>query len=326
MKTLNQHLKSGNFKQIYLLYGSEDYLRRQYRDKLEQALIREGDTMNCNYYEGKDISIPALIDMSETLPFFSERRLIVVENSGFFTSSQEELTEYLKTLPETTFMVFVEKDVDKRNKLYKLVSKQGYAACLDRPDERMLGRWVQGMLKREGRIMSDATLRYFFDTVDTDMENVRSELEKLILYTDGQEEITRQDIQAVCTVHTENKIFDMISAVAGKRQTEALKLYQDLLTLREPPMRILYLITRQFNQLFQIKDLLDKGYPIHVAAERMGIREFIVRKNAPLCQYFSLAELRRAVESCVEAETRIKTGQMTDQIAVEMLIFRFSSK
>ena len=302
MKTLNQHLKSGNFKQIYLLYGSEDYLRRQYRDKLEQALIREGDTMNCNYYEGKDISVPALIDMSETLPFFSERRLIVVENSGFFTSSQEELTEYLKTLPETTFMVFVEKDVDKRNKLYKLVSKQGYAACLDRPDERMLGRWVQGMLKREGRIMSDATLRYFFDTVDTDMENVRSELEKLILYTDGQEEITRQDIQAVCTVHTENKIFDMISAVAGKRQTEALKLYQDLLTLREPPM------------------------PIHVAAERMGIREFIVRKNAPLCQYFSLAELRRAVESCVEAETRIKTGQMTDQIAVEMLIFRFSSK
>ena len=93
MKTLNQHLKSGNFKQIYLLYGSEDYLRRQYRDKLEQALIREGDTMNCNYYEGKDISVPALIDMSETLPFFSGRRLSGGGNRACFKSTQEELTE-----------------------------------------------------------------------------------------------------------------------------------------------------------------------------------------------------------------------------------------
>ena len=326
MKILNQHLKSGHFKQVYLLYGSEDYLRHQYRDRLKKALAGDGDTMNCNYYEGKDISVPALIDMSETLPFFASRRLIIVEDSGFFTSAQDELAEYIKSLPETTYMVFVERDVDKRNKLYKWVSKQGYAACLDRPDERMLAQWIRGILKKEGRFMSDDTLKLFLGTVDTDMENVRGELEKLVLFTDGRETIAEDDIRAVCTVHTENKIFEMISAVAGKRQARALELYQDLLTLREPPMRVLYLITRQFNQLFQLKELLDKGYPVHVAAERMGIREFIVRKNASLCQYFSLAELRRAVESCVEAETRIKTGQIGDQIAVELLILRFSSK
>lgn len=73
-------------------------------------------------------------------------------------------------------------------------------------------------------------------------------------------------------------------------------------------MRILYWITRQFNQLYQIKDLQGKGYPGHVIAERLGVRDFVVRKNEKLCEQFSLAELRRAVEICVEREEDVKPG------------------
>ena len=80
MKILNQHIKSGDFKPVYLIYGTEDYLRKQYRDKMRQAIVGE-DTMNYSYFEGKGISVKELIDLGETLPFFSERRLIVVENS-----------------------------------------------------------------------------------------------------------------------------------------------------------------------------------------------------------------------------------------------------
>lgn len=90
MKVLSQHIKSGEFKPVYLIYGPEDYLRKQYRDKMKAAMIGQ-DTMNYSYFEGKNISVKALIDLGETLPFFSERRLIVVENSGFFSSAQEEL-------------------------------------------------------------------------------------------------------------------------------------------------------------------------------------------------------------------------------------------
>ena len=90
MKILSQHMKSGQFKSVYLIYGEEDYLRKQYKDRMREALIGD-DTMNYNYYEGKGISVKELIDVGETLPFFNERRLILVENSGFFSSSQEEL-------------------------------------------------------------------------------------------------------------------------------------------------------------------------------------------------------------------------------------------
>jgi DNA polymerase-3 subunit delta len=248
----------------------------------------------------------------------------VVENSGFFTSSQDELADYLKELPETTCFVFVEKAVDKRNKLFKAVSSLGYAANMSAPDERTLVRWIGGLLKAEQRQISEATVRYLLERIDTDMENIRRELEKLVVYTDGRGEILPEDIDAVCTVYTESQVFDMVKAVTEKQQAKALQLYYDLIGQKEAPMRILYWITRQFNQLYQIKDLQSKGYPDHVIAERMGVRDFVVRKNKVLCQHFSLSELRNAVEVCVQREEDVKTGRLNDRMAVELLIIRFS--
>lgn len=280
--------------------------------------------MNYNYFEGKNISVKSVIDIGETLPFFSERRLILVENSGFFTSTQEELCSYLQTLPESTCVVFVEKDVDKRNKLYKTISKIGYAAEMKAPDERTLTAWILKLLKGENRQFQKGVLPYFLERVDTDMENISCEIEKLVLYTEGRYEITREDVDTICTVHTETKVFDMIQAIAEKKQTKAFELYYDLVGQKEPSMKILYWITRQFNQLYQIKDLEEKGYPDHVIAERMGVRDFVVRKNKVLCQRFTLAELRHALNDCVCRDEDIKTGKLNDQIAVELLITRYS--
>lgn len=324
MKILSQHMKSGQFKSVYLIYGEEDYLRKQYKDRMREALIGD-DTMNYNYYEGKGISVKELIDVGETLPFFNERRLILVENSGFFSSSQEELAGYLKEKPETTCFLFVEKDVDKRNKLFKTVSSLGYAANMTAPDERTLIRWISGILKKEQRFMREDAMRHFLERIDTDMENIRRELDKLVVYTDGAQEITVGDIDEVCTVYTESQVFDMVRSVAEKQQSKALDLYYDLIAQKEAPMRILYWITRQFNQLYQIKDLQRKGYPDHVIAERMGVRDFVVRKNKTLCQRFSLEELRKSIQICVEREEDVKTGRLNDRMAVELLIIQFSA-
>ncbi|MDD6233392.1 DNA polymerase III subunit delta [Frisingicoccus sp.] len=324
MKILSQHMKSGQYKSVYLIYGEEDYLRKQYKDRMREALIGD-DTMNYNYYEGKGISVKELIDVSETLPFFNERRLILVENSGFFSSSQEELAGYLKEKPETTCFLFVEKDVDKRNKLFKTVSSLGYAANMTAPDERTLIRWISGILKKEQRFMREDAMRHFLERIDTDMENIRRELDKLVVYTDGAQEITVGDIDEVCTVYTESQVFDMVRSVAEKQQSKALELYYDLIAQKEAPMRILYWITRQFNQLYQIKDLQSKGYPDHVIAERMGVRDFVVRKNKTLCQRFSLEELRKSIQICVEREEDVKTGRLNDRMAVELLIIQFSA-
>ena len=131
MKTLNEDLKSGQFKQVYLLCGEEGYLKKQYKNRFVKAMLPEGDTMNYSYYEGKNTPVKEAIDLAETLPFFAERRLIVFENTGFFkTAAGADLADYIKDMPETTCFIFVEEEIDKRNKLYKgIYCRAVHAGC-----------------------------------------------------------------------------------------------------------------------------------------------------------------------------------------------------
>lgn len=125
MKTIDNDIKTGQFKQIYLLYGEEQYLIRQYRDKLKHALAADDDTMNFSAFSGSDINQKEIIDLAETLPFFADRRLILIEDSGLFKKSAEELADYMSSIPETTYFVFAEKEIDKKTKMYKQVKKNG---------------------------------------------------------------------------------------------------------------------------------------------------------------------------------------------------------
>lgn len=218
MKSLNEDLKTGQFKQIYLLYGEEGYLKRQYKERFTKAMLPEGDTMNYAYYEGKNVDVREVIDLAETLPFFSECRLIVFENTGFFKSAGAELADYVKEMPPTTYFLFIENEVDKRSKLYKAVKAKGHIVELGAQDEATLKRWVAGLVKKEGKQISESCIVYLLGKIGTDMENIQRELEKLFCYTLERDSIEKEDIDAVCVTQITNHIFDMVNAVAEKKQ------------------------------------------------------------------------------------------------------------
>lgn len=320
MKQLNEDIKSGNFKQIYLLYGEERYLRRQYRGRLRKALCNEGDTMNTHFYEGKDLSVGEVIDLAETLPFLAERRVIFITDSGLFKSGGEKMAEYLASPNETTFFVFTESEVDKRSKLFKAVTAKGYAAEFTVQDENTLKRWVAGVLAKDGKKITENTVQLLLSKTGTDMGNIQSELEKLICYCMDREVITDEDVEAICTTRISNHIFDMINAIADRQQKKALELYYDLLALKEPPMRILFLIARQCNMLLQAKELKSKGYDNRTIGSKLGVPPFIAGKYLNQASRFRTSTLRSAVKQCVEAEEAVKSGQMNDMMSVEILI------
>ena len=201
MKTIDNDIKMGQLKNVYLLYGTEDYLKRQYRDKLKHALVEPDDTMNFSAYEGKDINPKELIDLSETLPFFKEKRMILVENSGFFKNSCDDLAEYMSQVPESTCFVFVEEEVDKRSKLFKAASRAGSAVEFETPKEDMLIRWILGRIQREGKKITQSVMQLFLSKTGSDMENIDKELEKLICYTLDKTEISAADVEA-CLLYT----------------------------------------------------------------------------------------------------------------------------
>lgn len=325
MKFINEHIKNNQFKPVYLIYGEEEYLKKQYRDKLKEAMIGD-DTMNYSYFEDKKIDVKNLIGTGDTMPFFADRRLIIVENSGFFKSASDDLVEFVKNIPDYLNLVFIESEVDKRNRLYKAVNEKGYVCEMKFQEVSVLEKWIAGLLKSEEKTIKKSTMEQLLTKTGTQMDNIRCEIEKLVCYTMGRTEITGEDVEAVCTTQTTSKIFDMITAIALKDQKKALDLYYDLLVLKEPPMRIMYLITRQFNMMLQVKELVDQRYDNANISKKMGVANFLVGKYIAQAKSFTIEEIKSALEDCAETEEAVKTGRLEDKMGVELIIIRYSGK
>ncbi|MDO5403293.1 MAG: DNA polymerase III subunit delta [Eubacteriales bacterium] len=325
MKTINEHIKINEFKSVYLIYGEEEYLKKQYRDKLKNAIISD-DTMNYSYYEGDKIQLNEVLAIAYTMQFFSERRLIIIENSVFIKSSNEKLADYIKTLPDYLIMVFVESAVDKRNKVYKAIAERGYITEMNTPSTGQLQRWILGILKAEGKTIGKAAIELLLSKTGAGMDLIRTELEKLTAYCIDRNEVTLKDVEAVCVSQTTNKIFDMVAAMAMKDTDLALRYYYDLLTLKEPPMRILYLIVRQFNGLLQTKDGINRSMAQSEMARAIGVAPFVVGKYLGQSKLFTQEQLMSALEECAGVEEAVKTGRLDDKIAVEMILVKYSSK
>lgn len=323
MKAIKEHIKSGSFKQFYLLYGSEGYLIKLYRDKLKHGILGEKDQMNYSRFEGKSIELKEVNDMAQTLPFFSDRRLVLIEQSGFF-KGQSELTDVLTNAPDSTIFIFAETDVDKRNKAYKLLKDRGNISEMNGLDERNLRLFVASLLKSSGKQITQNIADYLLDKTGTDMDNIINEVEKLISFTLDKDIISKEDVDAVVAIQITGKIFQMMDAIGLKQQDKALSLYYDLLSVREKPSHILFLITRHFNILLQVKSLsLPGASPQHIA-EKVGIPAFTVRKYINQTKNFTSEQLFKALKKSADTEEEIKTGQINDKIGVELLIIGFS--
>ena len=327
MQTLNQDIKNNDFKKVYLLFGEEAFLKKSYKNRLREA-ITQGDSMNYNYYEGKGMNVNEIISLSDTMPFFAEKRLILMEDSGWFKggTGADEMSAYIENIPDTTCLLFVETEVDKRSRMYKAVKNCGRIVEFAKQDEKTLMRWAAGILAREGRKITTRDMELFLTKTGTDMGNIRMELEKLITYTMGQDIVTREDIEEICTTRTENKIFDMVRAVTERNQRRALDLYNDLLTLREPPMRILFLLSKQFRQMCLAKKMAGEGSSQNEIATRLGVPSFVARNILACARAYSVEELEQAEEDFVDAEEAVKTGRLQDVLSVELLIVKYSTE
>lgn len=319
MQILNQDIKDRTFKKIYLLYGEEVFLKNSYKNRLKEAISGD-DSMNYNYFEGKGLDVGELISLADTMPFFAERRLIVVEDSGLFKSAQDELVNYLPDMPESTSLIFVESEVDKRGRMFKKVKELGYAVEMERQNLSQLAKWSAGILAKEGRKITGSTMDLFLSRTGDDMENIRMELEKLICYTIGRDVVTDRDVEAITTVRVTNKIFDMVTAIVNRQTKRAMDLYEDLLTLKEPPMRILFLIARQFNQLLLVKEMMGKGMDKGGIASKIKVPPFVAGKMMPQAKTFTREQILSYVGQCVEVEEAVKTGRLNDRLAVELLL------
>lgn len=317
MNRIRDDIKKREFHNLYLLYGDEEYLKRYYRENLKYCILEDSDDMNFSKFENKGIDLNEVQSIADTLPFFSEHRLIIIQDSGLFKSSND-FTDYLEHMPDSTIIVFVEKEIDKRNKLYKYINKNGIAAEIKVKDSEEVLNWAAKRLKESGKVFTRKTMEYFLQRVDNNLYNLLNEIEKIAAYTAGREEITIADIDAVCPAYLQNHIFQMVDAVGVGDTDKALKLYNELIELKEAPSYILYMLIRHFNILLQIGSMGNA--PKNQVASKIGISPYFVGNYQRQSSRFSGKQLKQALDNSLETEQKFKTGVLDDQIGVELLL------
>ena len=284
------------------------------------------DGLNYTYREGRDADMNEIRETAQTVPFFAERRLILLENTGWVKKGGEELADFLPELPPSTVLVMVEEEADKRSKLFKAFSRCGYCAeCRRLTEDELRQAMMQSVRKAGYRITRDA-LDLFLEYCGEDLGNLVSEKEKLLAYTWKTKEIRQEDVEAVTSLTLQNRVFSMIDAMALGHPREALLLYEDLKALREPPMRILYLITQHIGRLLAVRELEEAGWSAGSIAEELKVKPFAAGKYLRQARAFSAGEWQKRLERCTAYDQAVKNGELSDSAAVEMALVEMSSR
>jgi len=348
-KILWKSIKENRIGKLYLFFGAEEYLIRNYCEHIEKTILdEEFKLLNKTVLNGK-VTPAQIIENCRTSPVFSDRRMVIVRDSGLFKSGKkkddgaadpvekskgtkgrgkggDELAEFLQDLPEHICLVFIEKEIDKRLKYVSIVAEHGLVVQFDYRKPAELTEWVIKRLREMQHDTSPRTAAMIVDYCEPSMDDILNELNKLCAYAGDRRMIKEEDVAKVCTRSIKSRVFDLTDALAAKRSRTALAILNDMVALREPMPRITFMIARQFRQLIQTKLMVRDGAGRSEIASFLKVPPFIAEKVMRQAASFDMSSLEKAVATGLELDVAVKSGRLKDRAAVELLITSLSAK
>lgn len=322
-------------KNIILICGNEEYLKEQKKDELLDGLGTSG-SLNFNTFSGENMDLDEIGRLSVTVPFFEEYRKILIRDSGFFeknTAQAGVVSDILNDLPETSVIIFYEKNFSATNSLYKLVKKKGLifnfnnVDTLKGPEKEALRQkirsWAKERLRIEKRELDSRTLYDLLELTGYDMQNLSTELEKLICYTLDKSpdyRITQKDIDKICSRTLSDRVFAMLDMKLKRDISGAIQALEELFSLKVPAMKTLSMLERQYYQALSVRDCLDKKISDKEICQMMELKDWQLRRLKNQVRETTYAELLDKLEECVRMDFRIKNGDISDRLAVEILM------
>ncbi len=329
-----EDIKKGEIDRLYLFYGEEGYVKEQALLQLSQALIAPGfKNLNYQVLDGEAASTDDIINACETLPFMSDRRLVVVRDlpallQGWRSNIDEDrLKNYLPRIPFSTCLVFhCTEEVNKRKALFTAIGKVGKVIEFELLKPAEIAAWVRSTLKRHGKQMEQSALKYYVNIAGNKLEDIYNDLQKLMVYIGDRDVITRADIDEVVTPAVEYTVFQLVEAIGMKKTDQALVLLHQLLGEGQNILALLALIARQVRIMFQCKGLAQKGLSEREIAQKLGLHPYAVKKGLQQSRYFSVEQLKMALAECLKVDYGIKSGKIQQRLGIEMLIIEMCQK
>ena len=308
--------------ELYVFYGEEDFLREYNANKIVQTSNLSNPSMN--FVKLDDETISKLPDNCEQMPFCDEKKVILVKNSGLFTSGKkvsasvtEKVVEYLLKLPDYAVVIFNEESVDKRLTPYKKLSKIGKFEELKYRGTIDLANWICSGMKKCNAVIDIEEAKYLAESCGPSMSYLYSETKKLaVLYNEG-EKITKDLINEVCVKSMQGIIFDLTDAIGNKDKKKSLILMNELILKKEAEQFILIMLYKHFMNLFLLRVATDEG---RASAEELSINPYVYRKLLGQLKNYEKDELRNILRKLVELDVKSKKGEVDLRIGLEVLL------
>lgn len=303
----------------YLLYGTNDYLINQEIEKLkEKNNITDNDVTRYDYTE---TLIKDIIDDATLVPLFSNKKMIIVDNSTIFesTSKKEDtvvLEKYLSSTNDFTILIFIDKvdKLDERKKIYKLLKDNNSVIECNTLN-------INNLVKEkfESYKIDSSTITKFINRVGTNPYNLINEIEKLKIFKINEKVITDEDIK-FASKNIEDNIFDLINYIVNKNSEKVIDIYHNLLSRGSEPIAILVLIANQFRIILQSKLLYYKGYTEKDIASTLSIHPYRVKLAIQNSRNYSNELLIEYIDKLATLDYEIKSGEKDADTGLELFL------
>ena len=304
----------------YLLVGSEEYNLKKRRDEIIKKNI--DDEFNLNVIKGDQLVIQELLDDCMTPPFFADQKVIVVENPSFLLEDDEDitaLTDYLKKpSPFTVLIFYVNAAVNRRKSIFTELTKLMQYEKYDTLAPADFRHVVNKSLSDNGISLDYRAKEELLSRLPVDLSVWRNELTKLVNYP-GR--LDQETIKLLVSKPLEEDVFQLTNAVVGRKMSDAISIYRDLMTMnKNDAASLIGLLAYQFRFMSQVRALNEMGMTMAEIADHYKCKEYRVQMTLKGSTGTTSKDLLAILSRLSDLDQSIKAGEVDAKLGLELFI------
>lgn len=297
----------------------EPFLAERAIDRLLETYIDPGmkDLTYAGFY-ADETSPSEIVLEAQTLPFLAERRVVLVRNAERYKtdSGAGAMLRYLASPSESTLLILVASQIDRRTKFYKLCDKAGLVVGCPALREREAEQWVRVEAEAKGKRIASGAVREIVRRAGTHLGDVNNALNNVAAFAGDAQEITEEHVLAACADVAEEEIWTLTDAIAASRPDVALRALRRLADLGKVEDEL----------LGTINWLLKSAYAVAIAGKgRPAISPFVAKKVQPLADKLGINKLRDAFALCTDTHFMIRSTGVDGILALELLVVKLAA-
>ncbi|MHC0035848.1 DNA polymerase III subunit delta [Pseudoneobacillus sp. C159] len=332
-----KQIKKNQLDQVYLLYGTENFLIHETVQLLiNHVLTEEEKDFNFSTYDLEETPLEVGLEDAETFPFMGDRRVVILQNPYFLTSEKqkekvdhniEKLEGYLTNPPPYSILILTAPydKLDERKKITKELKRKSTLGEAKKLTEVELKKWIKERVSSHQVDIDQQAIEKMIEMAGSNLFVLTNEIDKMSLYVGEKKKIDSSIVELLVAKTLEQNIFELVEKVVGRKIEAALRIYYDLLKQNEEPIKILALLTGQFRLIYQVKELSRKGYGQQQIASAIKQHPYRVKLAAGQINWFTDEELKKIIQLLAEADLQIKSSGLNKTMVIEMLLFQIHS-